>query len=234
MNPLLVITGGTKGIGLATVDKFAAEGFDIITCSRNENELEALKEQISHKYNINFRYLKADLGKKNEVARFSDFVKQQNRSVDILINNTGIFKPGKIKDEEEGKLEEMININLLSAYHLTRGLVHKMIEKSRGHIFNMCSTASIKAYPDGGAYCITKYALLGMNNVLREELKAYNIKVTAVLPGPTWTPSWEGIELPEERFMKPEDVAASIYANYALSDRTVVENILLRPVQGDL
>jgi short-subunit dehydrogenase len=103
-----------------------------------------------------------------------------------------------------------------------------------GHIFNMCSIASIKAYANGGSYAISKFALLGFSKCLREELKSFGIRVTAILPGATMTASWDGIDLPESRFMKVEDVADSVYAAYSLSTRSVVEEIIIRPQLGDI
>ena len=124
--------------------------------------------------------------------------------------------------------------NVSSAYHLTRAILPFMIEKNSGHIFNICSTASLKAYPDGGSYCISKYAMLGLNQVLREELKGQDIKVTAVFPGATYTDSWKNSGLPEERFIPASDIAKLIWSAYDLSDTTNVEEILVRPVLGDI
>ena len=98
----------------------------------------------------------------------------------------------------------------------------------------MCSISSIRAYPNGGSYAISKFALLGFSKVLREELKAFNIRVTAILPGATKTASWDGVNLPEDRFMAVEDVADTVYAAYALSGRSVVEEVLIRPQLGDI
>ena len=235
MKKLAVITGGTKGIGKALVESFAAEGFSIATCSRNEQDLASLKKEISKVYpDIAFFYQKADLSKKDQVMSFARMVMKTEIPVEVLINNSGLFIPGQVHDEEDGALERMIDTNLYSAYHLTRALVHRMMERKQGHIFNMCSTASITAYTNGGSYCIAKFALLGMSKVLREELKSYNIRVTSVLPGATMTASWEGTDLPEERFMKSEDVADTVLAAYRLSDRAVMEEVLLRPQLGDL
>ena len=128
----------------------------------------------------------------------------------------------------------MINANVYSAYHTTRGLAAEMITKRAGHIFNMCSIASIKAYPNGGSYAISKFALLGFSKCLREELKEFGIRVTAVIAGATKTASWEGTNLPDERFMKVEDIADTIYATYTLSDRSVIEEIIIRPQLGDI
>lgn len=235
MNKWLVVTGGTKGIGLAIVEKFASEGFNIITCSRNAKELKQLATVISSSYkSIQILTAKADLSKMEDVKSFVSFIKEQKIQIEVLINNTGVYLPGQIHKEKAGALELMINTNLYSAYHVTRGIVPGMIKKKNGYIFNICSVASIMPYPNGGSYSISKYALLGMTKVLREEMKEHNIKVTAVIPGATRTASWDGIDLPDERFIKPQDVAESIYSVYALSNNTVVEEILIRPQLGDI
>jgi short-subunit dehydrogenase len=103
-----------------------------------------------------------------------------------------------------------------------------------GHIFNICSIASIQAYPNGGSYAISKFAMLGFSKCLREELKEFGIRVSAIMPGATKTASWEGVDIPDDRFMKAEDIAETIYAAYILSSRSVVEEIIIRPLLGDL
>ena len=98
----------------------------------------------------------------------------------------------------------------------------------------MCSVASIAAYPNGGSYSISKFALYGMSKVLREELKPHGIRVVSVLPGATLTASWTGTDLPPDRFMKPEDVADAVWGAYSLSRNSVVEDIVIRPQLGDI
>ncbi|MBX9852982.1 MAG: SDR family oxidoreductase [Cytophagaceae bacterium] len=234
MNKLAVITGGTKGIGKALVEKFAKEGFEVITCARNTKDLNSLKQNINQNLDKNIRIFGADLSEKNQIQDFLKFIKSSAQKVDVLINNTGVFIPGKIHQEEEGVLEKQIQTNLYSAYHICRGIIPGMISQKEGAIFNICSTASVTPYINGGSYCISKYALYGMTKVLREELKEHNIRVTAVLPGATLTASWAGTDLPPERFMKPEDVADLIWSVYKLSNNTVVEDLLLRPQLGDI
>ncbi|SKC57161.1 SDR family oxidoreductase [Ohtaekwangia koreensis] len=234
MNNLIIVTGGTKGIGRAIIEKFAANGFDIVTCSRNENDLLELKKTIEAKHAVKVFVRPTDMSMKDDVVNFTRFVQGLQRPVDVLVNNAGYFVPGDISTEDDGVLESMINANLYSAYHTTRGLVQGMRERRSGYIFNLCSIASIKAYPNGGSYAISKFALLGFSKCLREELKFFNIRVTAVMPGATLTASWAGVDLPEERFIKPEDVADTLYSAYSLSERSVVEEIIIRPQLGDL
>lgn len=235
MSKLVVVTGGTKGIGRAVIEKFASHNFDIVTCSRNASDLAILKQAIEKDFpSVNVYIKQADLSKKIDVALFCSFVKELRRPLDVLVNNAGYFIPGEIASEPDDTLEQMINANLFSAYHTTRGLIPLMIERKTGHIFNMCSIASFMAYPNGGSYAISKFALLGFSKCLRQEVKTLGLKVTAIMPGAVLTDSWAGTHHPEDRFMKPEDVADALYAAYSLSPNSIVEEIIIRPQLGDL
>lgn len=235
MNKLIVVTGGTKGIGRAIAERFADADFNVVVCARKSEELEKLKADLQKKHlSGKFYTMVADMSDKKQVDAFATFVNQLDQPVDVLINNAGYFIPGSLTTEEDGALEAMMNANLYSAYYMTRGVINRMIDRKSGHIFNMCSIASIKAYANGGSYAITKFALLGLSKCLREELKPAGIRVTAILPGATRTASWDGVNLPDDRFMSVEDIAETVYAAYSLSQRSVIEEILIRPQLGDI
>jgi len=233
--PSIVITGGTRGIGKSILMKFAREGFDISTCARNENELDGLKKVLAMDYPSVKTFLKrCDVSIKADIKEFGMDLEKEMGVPDIIINNAGVFIPGKIQDEGDDAFETQINTNLSSAYHLTRQLLPGMIQRKSGYIFNICSTASIIAYTNGGSYCISKFALLGFSKVLREELKHHDIRVTSVLPGATNTSSWELSNLPSERFIDPNNIANLIFTFYTLPIDTVVEEIVVRPLLGDI
>jgi len=230
----VIITGASKGLGKAMAEKFAEAGNNLFVCSRNEMQLYKMMEEILTKYpQCTIKAKPVDLSVKEEVKSFGNWCLQFG-APDILINNAGQFIPGSVYNEEEGALEKMIEMNLFGAYHLTRLLLPKMMEAKRGHIFNMCSVASIKAYANGGAYSISKFALLGFSKNLREEMKPYNIKVTAVIPGAAYTESWASSGIEEKRFMQAKDIAEMIFAASQLSPQACVEEILLRPQLGDI
>jgi short-subunit dehydrogenase len=231
-----IITGASKGIGKAVAERLAAEGFDIAINARNAATLEEARAAIAAKRpGAKVLAEVTDMGQKEQVLAFGNMVLAAfGGAPAILVNNAGIFVPGAVHEEEEGHLENMMAVNLYSAYHLTRLLLPGMKAAQRGHIFNLCSTASHKAYPNGGSYSITKFALLGFSKNLREELKPHRVKVTSVSPGPTWTASWQGFEGPADRLMEPQDVADMIWAAYNLSEQAVVEDILMRPMLGDI
>lgn len=232
--PTAIITGATQGIGAAIAKKLASEKFTLCICSRNEIELNAFKSELELLGSPEVFIQEADLSDKETAKAFSYFALQQLKTVDILVNNAGIFIPGNICEEAEGQLEQMMNVNLFSAYAITRIIAPAMKEQKKGHIFNMCSVASLKAYPMGGSYSISKYALLGFSDNLREELKMDNIKVTALCLGATNSRSWQGSGVPAERIMPAEDVANILWTSYNLADSTNLETIIMRPQFGDL
>lgn len=228
-----LITGGTKGIGKAICTKLAREGCHIVTCSRNTKDLQALEKELDFAAGRIYTF-QADLSEKKQVKSFAEKVMKIWDHLDILVNNTGIFQPGSILDEAEGQLEQMVDTNLYSAYHLTRSMMPIIRMSHKPHIFNMCSVASKIAYPNGGSYSISKFALLGFSKVLREELKEQGIRVTAILPGATWSHSWKGVDLPKDRLMEAGDIAHLVWSAYELSASADVEEIIVRPQLGDL
>ncbi len=231
----IVITGASKGFGRAIAEIYAAHGHSLYICSRNEIALYKAMEELLTRYpGAKIKAKARDLSKKEEVIDLAGWLLANAFHIDILVNNAGRFKPGSIHNEKEGSLEEMITTNLYSAYQLTRLLLPSMIKRKSGHIFNMCSIASLQAYSNGGAYSISKFALLGFSKNLREEMKPHQIKVTAVLPGAAYTDSWSGSGIDPKRIMEAGDVAAMIYAASQLSAQACVEDIILRPQLGDL
>jgi len=234
MTKSILVTGGTKGIGRAIIDRFGEEGFDVYTCARNIGDLDKLENDFRQKFpSQKILAVKADLSSKKQVLDFAAEVKK-HVVPDVVINNTGVFLPGAIHNEPEGNFEMMMQTNLYSAYYLTRAFTDDMISRKSGYIFSIGSIAGLTAYANGGSYAISKWAMLGFTKCLREELKDFNIKVTSVLPGATYTASWEGADIPVERFMKVEDIAATVWGAYNLSPFSVVEEIVVRPQLGDL
>lgn len=231
----IIITGATKGIGRSVAFLFAEKGFSLGLCARTESDLLKMRDELNTQFPASDIFIyPADLSDKNAAIAFGKACLAHFSSIDILVNNAGIFIPGNIYNEPDGAFEQLITTNLFSAYYLTRTIIPAMTAARSGHIFNMCSVASINAYDAGGSYAISKFALLGFSKNLRHELKPFNIRVTAVLPGATLTESWKGTELPESRFIDVNDVAKLIWSAFDVSERTVVEEILIRPMEGDI
>ena len=230
-----VITGASQGIGRAITEKLLSKGCSIAVCARDKAKLQAVVEEWRTNYvDADIIWVAADLSTAKGADALASLVLSSFPQVDLLINNAGAFAMGKLADEPEDALEKMLNTNLYAAYRVSRKILPQMKEQGNGHIFNICSIASLKAYPNIGSYSISKYALLGLTDNLREELRPHGIKVTAICPGSTWSPSWEGSGTEPERIMEGRDIAEMIWATCSLSPQAVTETIVMRPVKGDL
>lgn len=230
-----VITGASRGIGKATARIFALNGYDLFLSSKNEENLLQTIEELKKDFeNISVDGKAFDLSSKKQVQLFGEWVGTSADMIDVLVNNAGNFIQGNVSDEPDGTLEEMISVNLYSAYHLTRTLLPKMKAAKAGHIFTLCSIASLAAYPNGGSYSISKFALFGFTKNLRRELQPHGIKVTAIISGAAYTDSWKESGVSEQRLMEADDIAKVIYDATLLSPQAVVEEIIIRPQLGDL
>ncbi|MEP7268580.1 MAG: SDR family oxidoreductase [Saprospiraceae bacterium] len=235
MRKRIVVTGGTKGIGRAILEKFASEDYDIAVCARNKSELNVLKTDLEKKHSgIDVFAEACDVRDMKAVIKWCDELTRKWDKFDILVNNAGTFLPGSVLTEPEENLSLQIETNLYSAYHFTRRLIPLIRENSKGHIFNICSIASKTAYAGGGAYTISKFAVYGFSQCLREELKPTNIKVTSILPGATWSDSWRSSSFTSEDMIQSEDIAQLVWQCSQLSKLAVVEEIIIRPQGGDL
>ena len=235
----IIITGASKGIGKAIAAAYAGEGHRLFLCARDEKVLSQTVTGLQAANPLSeIKAMPADLSERDAAESFGNWCLQYGVP-DILVNNAGQYMAGSIIDEARGNLEKMMAVNLYSAYHLTRTVLPQMIrdKSSLGqprYIFNICSIASLRAYPNGGGYSISKFALMGFSKNLREELKTHNIKVVAVYPGAVMTESWGDFDNSGKRIMEAEDVAKMILAAGKLSAQAVVEDIVMRPLLGDL
>jgi short-subunit dehydrogenase len=234
----IIITGASKGIGRAAAEIFAANGHDLFLCSRGGVALYKAVEELMTQYpGVSIKAKPFDLSIKDQAIAFGNWC-LETKTPDVLVNNAGLFEPGSVYNEPDGVLESQLAVNLYSAYHLTRTVLPKMMDgriSNHGrHIFNICSTASLKAYENGGAYSISKFAMYGFSKNLREEMKPHGIKVTHVIPGAVYTDSWSGAGIDPKRFMEPSDIAKMIYAASQLSFQACVEEIVVRPLAGDI
>ncbi len=231
----IVITGASRGLGFSMAEAFAAEGHDLYLTSFNEVKLYNALESLMGRFPDQIIKAKPfDLGFKQGAMDFGNWVLGLGVVPDILINNAGTFQPGRVMDEPDGQLENMLQVNLLSAYYLTRVLLPAMMTRKKGHIFNISSVAALQAYPNGGSYSISKFALAGFSKNLREELKSYSIKVTCIYPGAVYTDSWADSGVKPDRIMKPSDIAGTIVQISKLSPQALVEELVIRPLAGDL
>ena len=231
---LIVVTGASQGIGSAIAERFAHEpGNCLILIARTASKLESVAQRCRD-LGAQTEVCVADVTEPSAVNRAARRIVEIHGAPDVLVNNAGLFRPGALIDTSVEEFREQVDVNLTSAFIVTRAFIGPMIKRSKGHVFFVASVASLKAYPGGAAYCAAKHGLLGLSRVVREETKAYGIGVTALLPGAVRTPSWDGTDLPDERFMGASQIAEAVVSAYGLGPRAVVEEVVLRPLLGDI
>jgi hypothetical protein len=230
-----IITAATKGMGRAIAVAFAKEGINLAICARNQNDLDAFKQELlSINPNIKVVTSAADGSVKDQLLQFAAKAEKELGLISVIVNNLGMFDPVNILDESDAAFDKQLNTNLMPAYHLYKFFGKKMIEKREGHIFTICSVTALDPIASAGTYSVTKVALLGLSKVMRLEMMPHNVKVTAVIPGSTLTNSWAGTTISSDKFVLPEDVASAIVNVYKMSPGANVDEIIITPAGGQI
>lgn len=230
-----IITGATKGMGRAIAIAFATEGISLAINSRKADELDAFKAELL-KINPAIKVFTAvaDGSNKDQLLQFAKDAEQELGAIHIIVNNLGMYEYSRILNDGDGLFQKMFNTNLMPAYELYRFFGKSMIAAGNGHIFNICSVASLNPVVDAGTYSVTKAALLSLSNVMRLEMQEHGVKVTAVIPGSTLTASWDGQAVDKDTMVLPQDIASAIINIYKMSKGANVDQIIIKPAGGQL
>jgi NAD(P)-dependent dehydrogenase (short-subunit alcohol dehydrogenase family) len=233
--PVVLITGASQGIGAAIAKTFAQEtrGVRLALVARNAKNLAGVA-RVCAKLGATAESFACDVTDETSVDAMAKAVVKRFGAVDVLINNAGAFATAPFAKTSVAQFDEMIAVNLRSAFLVTRAFLPAMTKRKRGDIFFTSSIAGLGAYPNAAGYCAAKFGVTGLAKVLRAETKHFGLRVCCVHPGATWSPSWSGSGVQPERIMPAEDIARALLEVYRLTRRTVVEEIVLRPQLGDL
>ncbi len=216
------ITGSSRGIGFAIAKYLFHKDWEVITHSRSGR-----KPEFSSKH------IQADLSLECERNELIGELKSYCSELHLLVHNAGIFLPSLISEKETTqKLKELLEVHVIAVQHITAELLPIMPAKS--NIVVISSIAALRPYLPGSAYSVAKAAQRMLALCLREELKSREIGVHVINPGPVLTDSWQGVDLPAERFSSPEDIARIVDLIVELSPRTILEDITLNPMQGPI
>jgi len=232
---VVVITGASQGIGAEIAYEFAREvrGVRLALVARSETKLRAVAARCNRLGAVAEVFV-ANVADADAVKALESAVIARFRRVDVVVSNAGVFRPGSVLDTSVEAFDEMVAVNLRSQFLVTRAFVPAMAQRRSGDVFVMSSIAGLSPYPSSAAYCAAKFGVTGWAQVMRAELKAHGVRVCLVYPGATVSPSWDGSGVSPERMMPTRDVARAFLDVYRLSRKTVVEEIVLRPVAGDV
>jgi len=236
MKPFILITGASQGIGAAIAKAFAREipGCRLALVSRSVRNLAKVVQSCTKLGASVAEVFPCDVSDADAVEAMALAVTKRLGVPDVLINNAGVFRGAPITEMKVADFDQIVAVNLRSVFLVSRAFIPAMVKRGRGDIFNMSSIAGLAAYPNGAAYCAAKFGVTGLTKVMRMELKDKGVRVTAVHPGATVSPSWKASGIAPERMMPAEDVARAFVDIYQMSRRTVVEEIVLRPQRGDV
>lgn len=207
MSKTALITGATSGIGRATAELFAKEGFKLILCGRRQERLNELKKTLGEETEIHT--LTFDVRDREAVFSAIEKLPDEFSRIDILVNNAGnAHGLDPIDKGNPDDWEAMLDINVKGLLYMSKAVLPQMVERKSGHIINIGSTAGKEVYPNGNVYCASKHAVDAINQGMRIDLNAYGIRVGAVNPGLVET------EFSDVRFKGDKERASNVYKGF--------------------
>ena len=228
------ITGASSGIGREAAKEFARIGCKVFVSARRSTELERLNKELQ-KEKLSVEIFPCNVASSANVDQTVKKIIADSK-IDCLVNSAGITSFKLAEENSINEIDDIINTNLLGAIYSIKNVLPHLIENGRGTIININSIITQKFFTNSSAYAASKMGLLGYSKVLREEIRKYNIRVIDIMPGTTETPMWP-IDIRKEhsqRMMNSEDIARVIVWAYLQKENIVSEEIVLRPIQGDL
>ncbi len=232
--PAVWITGASSGIGRASAVEFAKIGSKVFVSARRVTELERLNRELK-KEDLSVDIFPCNVASSANVDQTVKKILAES-DVDCLINNAGITSWKLAEENSTNEIDDVINTNLLGSIYTIKYLLPHFIERGGGTIINILSVVTKKIFTHSSAYAASKMGLLAYTNVLREEVRKHKIRVINVIPGTTETPMWppKVREENSERMLNPEEISRVIVSAYLERSSMVTEEILVRPMEGDL
>jgi short-subunit dehydrogenase len=183
----VLITGASSGIGRQLARLFAGDGAELVLVARGADRLGELAGELAAEYGVQAHVVPADLSRPAGPAEIMQALAQQHLQVDVLVNNAGLGVLGTIAGIGVDRQLEMIEVNVASLTRLTALLLPGMLERHRGAILNVASTAAFQAGPNQAVYFATKAYVLSFTEALAEEVRGSGVRVCCLAPGPTGT-----------------------------------------------
>lgn len=225
-----LVTGGSRGIGLAIARRLGVLGARLALCSRAADHLRAAAKDLAGS-GVDCFSVVADVTRAVEVSALVERIGVQLGSIDILVNCAGVGIFGPFHERSEEEWNTVLNTNLKSVFLVSRAVAPEMIRRRRGHIVNISSLAGKNAFPNGGLYCASKWGLMGLSNCMAEELRVHGIRVSAVSPGSVATDFSPHIGRDTDKLLHPDDVAHAVAMILTEGPRSFISEVLLRPIQ---
>lgn len=228
------ITGASSGIGKAAAKEFARTGGNVFVSSRRITELDRLNKELEDE-KLSVNVFPCNVASQTNVDQTFKKITSETK-IDCLVNNAGLTSFKYAEDNSIHEINDIINTNLLGSIYCIKSVLPHFIDNGGGTIINILSVVVNKVFTRSSVYAASKLGLKGYTDSLREEVRKHNIRVINIIPGATETPMWSQDVRKErsELMMSPDNVARAIVSAYLQKDNVVIEEILMRPVTGDL
>lgn len=221
-----IITGASRGLG-EEFAKFASKFGGIVALVATSQE--RLKSVATKLEGCNVITYSCDFTEPESVDALVEELQSDFETIDVIINNVGLFELGELEQTSMKQVDKMLNINFKAAFSITQKFLRQFKKQKSGFIFNIGSIITESPRKDISAYTISKFALQGYTKVLCDDLKDYSVKVTEIIPGSINTSSWDGIEAPKEDFVQPKDIVSAAEMVINSSKGANFEQIIVRP-----
>jgi len=225
-----LITGASRGIGLAVARRLGLMGARISICAKNPERLEESASRLGSA-GIEVLATPADVTREDQVSDLVRKTRQKLGPVDILVNNAGIGLFGPFQDQIEADWDRVLNTNLKSVFLMSREVALEMILRKTGHIINISSLAGKNTFANGAVYCASKWGLMGLTGCMAEELRAHGIRVSAVCPGSVATEFSGQSAKDPAKALQPDDVAHAVAALVTQAPGSFISEVQIRPTR---
>ncbi|MEM8672347.1 MAG: SDR family oxidoreductase [Cyanobacteria bacterium P01_G01_bin.67] len=233
-----IVTGASSGIGKATALTFAQSGIEVALVSRSAEKLEAVASEIQLRTSTKVKIYPIDLAIINQVSQQIAAICSSFGPVDILVNNAGMGYTNALAKTTLDDWQKVLELNLTSVFQCVQGVLPQMRSRSSGTIINVASIAAFNAFPEWGAYSVSKAGLVALGKTLSVEERGNGIRTVTISPGSVNTPIWDTesvhADFNREAMLTAEIVAQSILHTALLPPQAVVEEMIVMPSGGAL
>ena len=234
-NKVVWITGASTGIGKETASAFSKAGYIVVVTARRKSRLVNIVSEIKFAGREAIAFV-CNVASERSVHSTAKRIVEKYGKIDCLVNNAGVTAFKSFLDTKVYDYDYVMDINLRGSFLCMKSVLKGMIKQKRGHIINILSVAANTVYDNSSVYSASKAGMLALSNSVREEVRKYNIKVTNVLPGAVETTMWDAKtrQRYRNRMMSPAEIAQIILQVYEQPKKVLIEDIIIRPVKGDI
>ncbi len=235
MNRVVWITGASTGIGFELAKVFAKAGYTIVATGRRKSRLVSLVSEIKFAGHEAYAFV-CNIQSERSIISTKKKILEKCKTIDVLVNNAGVTVFKSFVETKSPEFDSVIGTNLRGSFLATKAVLPLMIKRKSGHIINVLSVSANTVFTESSAYSASKAGLLAMSNVLRAEVRKFNIKVSNILPGAVDTAMWSPVmrQRYSKRMMTPRELAEVVLTVAVQPKKVLIEDVVVRPIKGDI